>query len=58
VTYEVPIGEKFADNGVDLSADIRYTVFVMDCDGTVNGVDCSSADSTFRNVRVYDAENE
>ncbi|WP_246984677.1 type IV pilin N-terminal domain-containing protein [Halorientalis marina] len=58
VTYEVPIGEKFAENNVDLDADIQYMVFVMDCDGNVDGVDCSSSDSTFRNVRVYEAENE
>jgi hypothetical protein len=55
VTYEVPIGEKFADRGVDLDADIKYMLFVMDCDGN-EGAPCSSPDSTFRNIRVYEAE--
>lgn len=56
VTYEVRIGEKFAANGVDLDADSQYMVFVMDCDGNVRGVDCTDSDSTFRNVRVYEAD--
>ena len=57
VRYSIPIGEKYADSGVDLDADIQYMVFVMDCDGN-EGISCSShdSDSTFRNIRVYEAD--
>lgn len=48
VRYEIPIGEIYDDNGKTGPAD--RLLFVNDCDGC-------SAESAFRNVRVYEADD-
>jgi len=53
VTYTIPIGEIYEDNGKLGQADTL--LIVNDCDGNEDGVNCSvPPDSAFRNIQVYE----